>query len=93
MTIKQSELMAKILFDNIREELCDKFDERKLKFPKHLLFLNDGPGAGKGTNAANVMRALEIPSRPIEVSCRLTTSECKSLKAEGLLLSDDIAIS
>ncbi|MDR1891368.1 MAG: nucleoside monophosphate kinase [Puniceicoccales bacterium] len=93
MSIEQSELMAKTLFDNIWEELCDKFGERNLRFPKQVVFLNGAPGAGKGTNTANVMRALEIPSPPIEVSSLLTTPECESLKKQGLLVGDDIVIS
>ncbi|MDR2603263.1 MAG: nucleoside monophosphate kinase [Puniceicoccales bacterium] len=93
VSIKQSKLMAKILFNNLWEELSEKFGERNLKFPKQVVFLNGAPGSGKGTNTLNVMRALEISNPPIEVSSLLTTPECESLKAQGQLVSDDIVIS
>ncbi|MDR1528418.1 MAG: nucleoside monophosphate kinase [Puniceicoccales bacterium] len=92
VSIKQSKLMAKTLFNNLWQELCEKFGERNLKFPKQVVFLNGAPGSGKGTNTLNVMRALEISTPPIEVSSLLTTPECESLKAQGQLVSDDIVI-
>jgi adenylate kinase len=92
VSIKQSELMAKTLFNNLWQELCEKFGERNLKFPKQVVFLNGAPGSGKGTNTLNVMRVLEISTPPIEVSSLLTTPECESLKARGQLVSDDVVI-
>jgi hypothetical protein len=50
MSIEQNELIAETLFDNIWEELRDKFGERDLRFPKHVIFLNGAADAGKGTN-------------------------------------------
>ncbi|MDR2432583.1 MAG: nucleoside monophosphate kinase [Puniceicoccales bacterium] len=85
--------MAKTLFNNLWEELCEKFGERNLKFPKQVVFLSGAPGSGKGTNALNIMRALEISTPPIEVSSLLTTPECEFLKAQGQLVGDDIVIS
>ncbi|MDR0742092.1 MAG: nucleoside monophosphate kinase [Puniceicoccales bacterium] len=92
VSIKQSKLMAKTLFNNLWQELCEKFGERNLKFPKQVVFLNGAPGSGKGTNTLNVMRALEISTPPIEVSSLLTTPECEALKTQGQLVSDDIVI-
>jgi adenylate kinase len=93
VSLKQSKLMAKALFNNLWEELCEKFEERNLKFPKQVVFLNGAPGSGKGTNTLNVMRALEISTPPVEVSSLLTSPECEALKARGQLVSDDIVIS
>jgi adenylate kinase len=92
VNIRQSKLMAKILFNNLWEELCEKFGERNLKFPKQVIFLNGAPGSGKGANTLGVMRALEIFTPPIEVSSLLTTPECEALKAKGQLVSDDIVV-
>jgi adenylate kinase len=92
VSIKQSKLMAKTLFNNLWQELCEKFGERNLKFPKQVVFLNGAPGSGKGTNTLNVMRVLEISTPPIEVSSLLTTPECESLKARGQLVGDDVVI-
>ncbi|MDR1457299.1 MAG: nucleoside monophosphate kinase [Puniceicoccales bacterium] len=92
VSIKQSKLMAKTLFNDLWGELCEKFGERNLKFPKQVVFLNGAPGSGKGTNTLGIMRALGISTPPIEVSSLLTTPECQSLKAQGQLVSDDIVV-
>jgi adenylate kinase len=92
INLKQSKLMAKTLFNNLWKELCNKFGEENLKFPNQVVFLNGAPGAGKGTNILNVMRAMAIPNQPIEVSSLLNTPECESLKEQGLLISDDIVV-
>ncbi|MDR3144383.1 MAG: nucleoside monophosphate kinase [Puniceicoccales bacterium] len=90
--MKESEIIAMDLFDDIWGGLCSRFGEKNLHFPKQVVFLNGAPGAGKGTNTLTVMRVLEIPSRPVEVSSLLKTPECEALKDKGMLISDDIVV-
>jgi adenylate kinase len=84
--------VASTLFGEAWEDVLSKYGEKNIVFPKQVVFLNGAPGAGKGTNTITVMRTLEIPSRPIEVSSLLNTPECEKLKEKGMLVSDDIVI-
>jgi adenylate kinase len=60
----------------------------KIVSPKKIIWLNGAPGSGKGTNARNVMRTLNISLRPIVVSDLLNTDEFKAKIDQGLLVDD-----
>lgn len=83
---------AKAIFDEIFEELTDEHSGSELIFPNKMVWLNGAPGAGKGTNTATIMRILEIPSKPIEVSSLLTSPEAEALKASGKLVDDKTVV-
>jgi adenylate kinase len=88
----QDEVIADALFAETWESLCAKFGEKNLNFPRQIVFLNGAPGAGKGTNTLAVMRELEIPTKPVEVSSLLDTPQCEELKAKGMLVPDEVVI-
>ncbi|MDR1401999.1 MAG: nucleoside monophosphate kinase [Puniceicoccales bacterium] len=92
MEKNEDAMAAYSLFQRVWEDLCSKFGEKNLKFPRQIIFLNGAPGAGKGTNTITVMRVFEISSKPVEVSSLLTTPECEELKEKGMLVGDDIVI-
>jgi adenylate kinase len=60
----------------------------KIVSPKKIVWINGAPGSGKGTNARNIMRTLNIPLRPIVVSDLLNTDEFKAKIDQGLLVDD-----
>ena len=86
------EIIANALFDKVWDELTIQFGESNIILPSQVVFLNGAPGAGKGTNTLTVMRILEIPTKPIEVSSLLNSPECEELKAQGKLIADDIVV-
>jgi adenylate kinase len=85
--------VARVLFNDVWGELVEKYGEKGIVLPKQVVFLNGAPGAGKGTNTVTVMRTLEIPNKPVEVSSLLNTPECEKLKEKGMLVGDDIVVS
>ena len=91
-SLRESEQIAWEIFQGIWADLSSKLSEKKVSLPRQIVFLNGAPGAGKGTNTLAVMRELEIPTKPIEVSALLNTPECERLKSQGLLVPDDIVI-
>ncbi|MDR0715241.1 MAG: nucleoside monophosphate kinase [Puniceicoccales bacterium] len=60
----------------------------KIISPKKIVWINGAPGSGKGTNARNIMRTLNISLRPIVVSDLLNTDEFKAKIDQGLLVDD-----
>jgi adenylate kinase len=60
----------------------------KIISPKKIVWINGAPGAGKGTNARNIMRTLSISLRPIVVSDLLDADEFKAKIDQGLLVDD-----
>lgn len=89
---EDDEIVANALFEQVWEELSAQYGESNIILPSQVVFLNGAPGAGKGTNTLTVMRILEIPAKPIEVSSLLNSPECEQLKAQGKLISDDIVV-
>ncbi|MDR1432817.1 MAG: nucleoside monophosphate kinase [Puniceicoccales bacterium] len=83
---------ASFLLNDVWQKLYEKCGQKNMVFPRQIVFLNGAPGAGKGTNTATVMRVLEIPTRPVEVSSLLNTPECEKLKESGMLVGDEIVI-
>jgi adenylate kinase len=63
----------------------------RLVSPKEIVWINGAPGAGKGTNTRNVMRAMNIALRPIVVSCLLDSPEFKN-EVDGGFLIDDLEV-
>lgn len=82
---------AKRVFNEVIETLRGD-GEDELVFPERVIWLDGAPGAGKGTNTATIMRILEIPSRPVEVSALLTFPEAQAIKAAGRLVDDATVI-
>lgn len=80
------------LFEKTWEEVSRLYGDDNLNFPAKVVFLNGAPGAGKGTNTLTIMRIMEIPTKPTEVSSLLNTPECEKIKAEGGLVGDDIVL-
>lgn len=89
---KDDEIVANALFNQVWDEFATQFGESNIILPSQVVFLNGAPGAGKGTNTLTVMRILEIPTKPIEVSSLLNSPECEELKAQGKLIADDIVV-
>lgn len=83
---------AQNIFNFAFDVLLKKHDEEHLKFPTQMIWLNGAPGAGKGTNTASVMRALEISTKPIEVSTLLSSPEAQAIKATGKLVDDKTVV-
>jgi adenylate kinase len=91
-SLARNEEAAVAMVDRVWDDLCTRFGEKNIAIPKQIVLLNGAPGAGKGTNTTTIMRILEIPTHPIEISSLLNTPECERLKSIGELISDDIVI-
>ena len=79
---------AAIAFADLFATLTRRFGEQSLVFPKEIMWLSGAPGAGKGLTTSLVREIRGIQASPIEVSALLNTAECKSIKAQGALVSD-----
>jgi adenylate kinase len=76
------------LFNAVWAKLVKDIGLDKLCFPKHVVWLNGAPGAGKGTNTPVLMRELKITAQPVVTSDLLTSPECQAIKASGGLVDD-----
>ncbi|MDR1906783.1 MAG: nucleoside monophosphate kinase [Puniceicoccales bacterium] len=75
-----------LLFCRVWDRLTE--NGAKIISPKEIVWINGAPGCGKGTNARNVMRAMNISLRPIVVSDLLDSEEFKAKIDQGLLVDD-----
>ncbi|MDR0418055.1 MAG: nucleoside monophosphate kinase [Puniceicoccales bacterium] len=78
---------ATMLFCRIWSRLLE--ENRRILFPVQVVWVNGAPGAGKGTNTRNVMRALSISARPIIVSDLLKGNEFQEKIERGMLVDDE----
>ncbi|MDR1435096.1 MAG: nucleoside monophosphate kinase [Puniceicoccales bacterium] len=79
---------AAFLFDRIWEKTAQK-GARKIVFPEQIVWVNGAPGAGKGTNTRDIMRALRIPRHPIVISDLLNDEKFKQKIDRGELIDDE----
>jgi adenylate kinase len=80
---------AIFLFDRIWDQLSEG-DTKKVSFPREIIWVNGAPGAGKGTNTRNIMRARGISTPPIVISDLLAKSpDLKEKIDQGKLIDDD----
>ncbi len=78
------------LFSAIWAELEKDIGLDRLCFPRHVVWLNGAPGAGKGTNTPLLMEELKIKAPPVVTSDLLTSPECQAIKARGELIDDRV---
>jgi adenylate kinase len=79
---------ATFLFDRIWKKILRR-EPGRIVFPEQIIWINGAPGAGKGTNTRDVMRAMGIPTRPIVVSNLLNDEKFKQKIDRGELINDE----
>lgn len=63
-------------------------NNRRVVFPKEILWLGGAPGAGKGTNTNFIMRERHLTAQPVVVSDLLASPEARAAKATGGMVGD-----
>ena len=76
-----------MLFDRLWKRL--EKECRNFYFPRRIIWVNGAPGAGKGVNTRNIMRAMGISAKPLIVSDLLQAPEFQSKIDQGLLVDDE----
>lgn len=61
-------------------------------FPKSIVWLSGAPGAGKGTHTDFIIQRKAIKAAPVGIGGLLTSPEAQALKAQGILVSDDVVL-
>jgi adenylate kinase len=79
-------LFNKAISNILKHDLGD--DQKKLVFPKEIIFLCGAPGAGKAECGRAVMSARGIDVNPVVISDLLSSPEAEKKKRGGELFSD-----
>jgi len=91
-TLSDEDKDAKLLFDQVMQELIQESNGVPLKFPKEIIFLLGAPGSGKGTMTMYIQKTRGLTAKPIVVSDILQGAEFKEIKAKGALVGDGIVL-
>ncbi len=66
-------------------------EQKKVEFPKEILWLNGAPGAGKSTHTKTINRVKGFKTEAIGMSSLFKTPEAKAIMDSGKLIDDKTA--
>src|SRR6201984_1830584 len=79
---------AQLIFGAVWRELEGLFGRSAMRFPREVILLGGGTGAGKGTNPDFIRKVRSIDAPPIVISQLLDTPEALAIKARGAMVGD-----
>lgn len=89
---EDEEKNARLLFNQVIQELIQENHGKPLLFPKEIIFLLGAPGSGKGTMTHYIQKSRGLTAKPIVCSDILDAPEYRAIKERGELIGDGVVL-